>query len=353
MEKSAAPVEAPEDLSRDRLEGAAMLMVSLEHFPERAEGHGGAVLALAWSAKDSYVASAGSDRVVKVWTVAGGGNLAHDLVGHTGPVTGLAFSPDPHGARLASVSEDGTLRLWEWQKGTALAVFKGQHMGGISCVCWPPEGEGGRIITGGEDRSVVCWAARDGALLQLMAGIHTHAVTSVDMSPDGLHLITGAADATVGLWGPVPLSNFELLVKRCGAALGWVVDRVGGGCLAGASATRAAVAPAVSALGRGAVAAGETALGGVETMQRRLQGGHTGGDKEGNGGGGGGGLAMTPSTRQLVEAEGKALEDMIVAKAARAHARKWAPEKPHTPQPAPPPARPAENRVHLGTPPAL
>jgi glutamate carboxypeptidase len=104
--------------------------------------------------------------------------------------------------------------------GVALAVYRGKHLGAITCVCWPPEGEGGRIITGGEDRSVVAWAARDGALMQLLAGIHTHAVASVDMSPDGLHLITGAADATVGVWGPVPMSTFEALARRCGAALG-------------------------------------------------------------------------------------------------------------------------------------
>jgi hypothetical protein len=363
MEHTAAPVEAPEDLQRARLEGAAMVMVSLEHYPTRAEGHSGRVRALAWSAKDTHLASAGEDRVVKVWEVAGGGTLACDLAGHTGPVTGLAFSPDAAGARLASVGEDGALRLWEWRAGVALAVYRGQHLGAITCVCWPPEGEGGRIITGGEDRSVVAWAARDGALMQLLAGIHTHAVASVDMSPDGLHLITGAADATVGVWGPVPMSTFEALARRCGAALGWAARAVGGGCLAGASATRAAVAPAASALAHGALAAGGAlggkALQGVEAVQARIKA-RAGGAKAAAAAEDDDGEeqparyaelgALTPSTRALVEASGKEMEDLVVAKATRAQGRKWAPEKPHTPTPAPTPAHEA-NRVTLGTPP--
>jgi hypothetical protein len=332
MERTAAPVEAPEDLGRERLEGAAMLMVSLEHYPMRAEGHGGSVRALAWSVKDTYLATAGEDRVVKVWGVAGGGHLLHDLTGHTGPVTGLAFSPDPTGKTLASVSEDGTLRLWDWGAGAALALFKGQHLGGITCVCWPPEGHGGRIITGGSDRSVVCWSARDGQLLQLMAGIHTHAITSVDLSPDGLHLITGAADATVGVWGPTPLSNFEYLMRKCGSSLGWVVDKLSGGCLYGARTAAVAAAPVTKAAARAGAAAGSMVLNTVEDAETHLgwRKGHHGVDKEeaeaasvaeGNLG------ALTPTTRKIVEDQAKAMEDMVMAKAARAHARKWAPPK--------------------------
>ena len=143
MDASAAPVESAEDLHRDRLLGSDMVMVTLEPFPTRAEGHGGAVATVAWSSKDDYVATAGADRVVKGWAVQNGGVLLHDLAGHSGPVTGLAFSPDAAGARLATCSEDGSLQVWDWKEGVPVAVYRGQHMGALTCLCWTAEGGGG------------------------------------------------------------------------------------------------------------------------------------------------------------------------------------------------------------------
>ena len=51
----------------------------------------------------------GSDRSLREWD-AGTGRKAHELTGHRGPITSLAFGP---GRRLASASEDSTALVWD------------------------------------------------------------------------------------------------------------------------------------------------------------------------------------------------------------------------------------------------
>src|SRR5579884_2799395 len=60
--------------------------------------HGGTVNAVVFSPDGKALASAGADRLVRVWAVPGGREL-HRLAGHTGEVRAVAFSPD--GAVLA------------------------------------------------------------------------------------------------------------------------------------------------------------------------------------------------------------------------------------------------------------
>jgi WD40 repeat protein len=64
------------------------------------------------------LASAGDDRVVRLWDAAGQELLA--LRGHTGAVRAVVFSPD--GTRLASGGDDRTVKVWD---GTPLGEAGG------------------------------------------------------------------------------------------------------------------------------------------------------------------------------------------------------------------------------------
>jgi WD40 repeat protein len=58
------------------------------------------------------LATGGDDRMIRLWEIPGGRELAH-WEGHESGVASLVFSPD--GNALASGSREGTLKLWDLQ----------------------------------------------------------------------------------------------------------------------------------------------------------------------------------------------------------------------------------------------
>ncbi len=83
--------------------------VEQEHLVRELVGHSGAIRALAFSPDSQVLATAGVDQIVRLWSVPSG-ELTATRIGHTDEIASLAFFPD--GQRLASAARDGTVRLW-------------------------------------------------------------------------------------------------------------------------------------------------------------------------------------------------------------------------------------------------
>lgn len=117
------------------------------------------------------------------------------LLGHTGRVMGVAFSPD--GRHIATASEDGTAKVWVAATGREIVTLRG-HKGLIQSVAFSPDSQ--RIATSGGEWGLdkipgeaMVWDATTGRLLLDLKG-HNYSVWNVAFSADGQHLVTGAGD---------------------------------------------------------------------------------------------------------------------------------------------------------------
>ena len=129
------------------------------------------------------MATAGADGQIAIWTQ---GRPQPDRVfeGHTGPIVGLAVSPD--GSKLASASWDHTVRISSLPDG-ATRVLQG-HVQNVNGVAFAPDGKS--LVSVGYDQTVRIWALADGSPAIVMMPAPLNAVA---IAPDG-EIVAGAAD---------------------------------------------------------------------------------------------------------------------------------------------------------------
>ena len=151
--------------------------------------HDGAVNAVA-ALPDGRFASASEDGRIALWRL-GRPEPEQMFEGHSGPVVGLAVSPE--GSALASASWDGTARIWPLAGGPA-RVLDG-HQGNVNAVAFLPDG---RPVTAGADATVRIWP-RDGA--PVTAATLPTALSALAISADG-EIAAAGADATLRLMRP-------------------------------------------------------------------------------------------------------------------------------------------------------
>lgn len=145
------------------------------------------------------------------------------LVGHTGLVNSVKFSPD--GGKIISASSDGTIRIWNAHTGHELMKLEG-HTGIVNSATFSP---GGTLIVSAsgsdsynnnkKDNTIRIWNAQTGREIMKLEGQHhdvvkicinkqekkilirgTKPVNSVVFSLDGKKIISASDDMTIRIW---------------------------------------------------------------------------------------------------------------------------------------------------------
>jgi WD40 repeat protein len=205
------------------------------------QGHAGGLFAVAYAPGGALVATAGLDRLIRLWDPRTG-RTAAILEGHASAVIEVAFGPD--GRLLASAGADGTVRLWEIpvevfetarKTMSAVPVLQtilnparlrplvtiAAHPGGVSGIAFDPHGR--TLVSGGADGGVRWWdlgglrpapmeLAVGGGLAAVGRGLRPDArrpfredrtprmVKCLKFDPTGKLLAAGSPDGKLRVW---------------------------------------------------------------------------------------------------------------------------------------------------------
>jgi WD40 repeat protein len=196
--------EAPRPVSAPPLPGPGWAQSQADR--RRGRRHRGAgVNGVAFSPDGQLLGTAGSDGIVRLWSVSTG-TLLSWLRGHSGPIRSVTFSPD--GTLAATASADDAARLWEIRSGSLRRAITA---GPARDVAFSPDGRLLATAGGGTqsapgvaaaaviDDTAWLWDVSGGQFVAGIAGQGGH-VHAVAFSPDGSLLATAGADDVVRLW---------------------------------------------------------------------------------------------------------------------------------------------------------
>ncbi|MGF1580203.1 MAG: protein kinase [Gemmataceae bacterium] len=160
-------------------------------------GHVEKVTQVAFSSDGQWVASAGLDRMIKLWDVESG-TVLKTLVGHTRPIRAISFAPDD--SFLASAAAGGKIILWDPQLGTKLREITA-HNRSVRGVAVSPDGS--RLASCSDDRTVKLWTVKTGALIRTLnqdGQWHKYPVACLAFDRKGQFLAAGDEGRLIHIW---------------------------------------------------------------------------------------------------------------------------------------------------------
>src|SRR6266536_872884 len=180
------------------------------------EGHSSGVNSVAFSHDSKLLASASSDRTVKVWDAATG-SLQQTLEGHSGEVYSVAFSHDSK--LLASASSDRTVKVWDAATGSLQQTLEG-HSDKVNSVAFSHDSK--LLASASYDHTIKVW---DTVTCSCRQTITTSAyITSLLFDSRNLNLLTNIGCIKVDRPVLPPLSKSSQEAGSKGDRQGWGIS---------------------------------------------------------------------------------------------------------------------------------
>ncbi|MEG4326690.1 WD40 repeat domain-containing protein, partial [Microcoleus sp. herbarium5] len=156
------------------------------------------VFYVSFSPDGQKFASAGQDSTVQIWDK--NGNWQQSLIGHTQQVNSVDFSP-PNGDKIASSSRDDTVKLWTWQgKQYQLekTISRQSPLESSSSVSFNPITSNPLLAFAYSKGSVKILGIDGRGKNEFLA--HKRGIMIVIFSPNGDYLATASDDSLAKLW---------------------------------------------------------------------------------------------------------------------------------------------------------
>ena len=156
-------------------------------------GHTSFVDSVCYASNGKILASAGYGGSIKIWHAKHYKCLG-TLLGHDSYVLNICFAPDAK--TLASASGDMSVKIWNTVTYECIRTLWG-HTQQVWSVCYAPDGK--TLASAGDDNAIKIWNSTTGACLRTLLG-HARCVRSVCFAPDGKTLASGSLDRTIKIW---------------------------------------------------------------------------------------------------------------------------------------------------------
>ena len=160
----------------------------------RLKGHTNKIYSLVFHPKGQWLASAGIDKRIIIWSLPKGLKKME----WTAPAIVKALAVTPDGTILASGGEDKNITLWATKTGRQIKTFKG-HKKNISAngLAFDPSGK--ILGSASLDKTARLWSMESGDCLHILVG-HTGSLQNIKFSPNGQQVTTGGSDKSIRLW---------------------------------------------------------------------------------------------------------------------------------------------------------
>ena len=172
--------------------------------------HGGVdMAALATGGAFALIANRDSNRAT---LIADGCKPIGDLIGHSGPITGAAFSPDS--TIVATISSDNTTKLWSTRYGNDLDTLD-TGSGAVHSVSFSRDGT--KLVVATARDAWVYVLTEEGTRTEVLATLqgHSAAVLHASFSQNGARIVTASSDNTAKLWATAK-PGYELIATLHG-----------------------------------------------------------------------------------------------------------------------------------------